>query len=159
MRTMKMYCHCWNVIWNIVKKRQRKNLQLISLKITIFWVSIWILIICWEEMRSLRNMILWLEIRRIWKFRKMRQKLQQCQRYVMVHRIYISFLRLWDYLIYVKVESWFTSFRGHGHQGRILNVFGNIFWQKGNWNIFTFLSAEIRFSTKKVCYRKQLLLK
>lgn len=36
-------------------------------------------------------------------------------------------LRLWDYLIYVKVESWFTSFRGHGHQGRILNVSGNIF--------------------------------
>ena len=35
-------------------------------------------------------------------------------------------LRLWDYLIYVKMERWFTSFQGHGHQERILNVFGNI---------------------------------
>ncbi len=30
---------------------------------------------------------------------------------------------------------------------------------KENWNIFTFLLAEIRFLTRKVCYRKQLLLK
>lgn len=36
-------------------------------------------------------------------------------------------LRLWDYLIYVKMERWFTSFRDHGHQERILNVSGNIF--------------------------------
>lgn len=30
---------------------------------------------------------------------------------------------------------------------------------KENWNIVTFLLAEIRFLTRKVCYRKQLLLK
>lgn len=30
---------------------------------------------------------------------------------------------------------------------------------KENWNIFTFLLAEIRFLTRKVCYSKQLLLK
>ena len=30
-------------------------------------------------------------------------------------------------LIYGKMERWFTSFQDHGHQGRILNVSGNIF--------------------------------
>ena len=48
----------------------------------------------------------------------------------MVHRIYISFLRLWDYLIYVKMERWFTSFQGHGHQERILNIADKIIYIK-----------------------------
>lgn len=36
-------------------------------------------------------------------------------------------LHLWDCLIYAKMGRWFTLFRDHGHQERILNVFENIF--------------------------------
>ena len=44
----------------------------------------------------------------------------------MVHRIYTLFLHLWDCLIYAKMGRWFTLFRDHGHQERILSVADHI---------------------------------
>ena len=69
----------------------------------------------------------------------------------MVHRIYTLFLHLWDCLIYAKMGRWFTLFRDHGHQERILNVFENIFLTEGKLeHIHLFVSRNKVFDKESV---------